>query len=233
VLESFLPLVERLAAIPLDTTDPVEPCWHNGWFQGLDATALYCLLATTRPKRYIEVGSGNSTRFARRAVSDHGLATTIWSIDPQPRVEVDGLCDRVIRQPFETVDLAMYEELEAGDICFFDGSHRSFENSDATVGLVEVLPRLAPGVLVHVHDIFLPWDYPPQLSAQYWSEQYLLATLLLSGGDLVEVVLPNFYACITPPLHRVLAPLWDRFTWSATPTNGLSMWLRRVGPARR
>jgi len=227
VLETFLPLVDQLAAIPLDTSDPTEPCWHNGWFQGLDAVALYGFLATTRPARYIEVGSGHSTRFARRAIRDHGLATTITSIDPQPRAEIDTLCDRVIRRPLEDVDLAVFAELAPGDICFFDGSHRVFMNSDATVSILEVLPRLPTGVLVHVHDIFLPWDYPPQLQHLHWSEQYLLGSMLLGGNELAEVVLPNFLVCIEPALHHVLDALWDRFTWSATPTNGLSFWLRR------
>ena len=97
--------------------------------------------------------------FARHAIRTGNLKTTIMSIDPKPRAEIDSLCDRVMRLPLELCDLNLFRELEPGDILFFDGSHRIFANSDVTVFFIEVLPRLKPGVLVHVHDIFLPADY--------------------------------------------------------------------------
>jgi predicted O-methyltransferase YrrM len=226
-LESFLDFRHDLLQIPLDPADPETPSWHNGWFQGLDAVALYALLAQTKPSRYVEIGSGFSTKFARRAIRDQQLPTRIISIDPSPRSAVDALCDEVIRTPIEDAHLdATLGRLTAGDVLFLDGSHRCFQNSDVSVVFLEVLPELEPGVLVHFHDIFLPWDYPPQMADRYYSEQYLLATALLSDRSL-EVVLPNFFVSIRPDLHRVLSPLWDAFTWSATPTNGLSFWMRR------
>ncbi len=224
-LRAFLPYVDQLKQVPLARPDATGPWWHNGWYQGLDAVALYGFLASTKPQRYVEVGSGNSTKWARRAITDHDLPTTITSIDPQPRAEIDALCDRVERAPLEDADLAVFDELEAGDLCFFDGSHRSFMNSDATVAFVDVLPRLRSGVLVHVHDIFLPWDYPPQIADWYYSEQYLLACWLL-GGDRLEVVLPNFYLSTRPDLHRTLSPLWDDLLWAGTATNGTGFWFR-------
>ena len=84
-LESFLPFVEELAAIPFDARDHREPSWTNHWFQGIDAVALYAFLVQRRPATYLEVGAGYSTRFARRAIENHRLATTIVSIDPSPR----------------------------------------------------------------------------------------------------------------------------------------------------
>jgi predicted O-methyltransferase YrrM len=226
-LESFLDFRHDLLQIPLDPADPETPSWHNGWFQGLDAVALYALLAQTKPSRYVEIGSGFSTKFARRAIRDQQLPTRIISIDPSPRSAVDALCDEVIRTPIEDAHLdATLGRLTAGDVLFLDGSHRCFQNSDVSVVFLEVLPELEPGVLVHFHDIFLPWDYPPQMADRYYSEQYLLATALLSDRSL-EVLLPNFFVSIRPDLHRVLSPLWDAFTWSATPTNGLSFWIRR------
>jgi len=230
VLRSFLGYADGLGRIELDSADLHQPSWHNGWFQGLDAIALYCLLGETRPARYVEIGSGHSTRFARRAISDLGLPTRIRSIDPQPRAEIDGLCDELIRRPLEEVGPDAISDVAAGDIVFFDNSHRCFTNSDVTVAFLELLPDLPPGVLVQFHDIFLPWDYPPQMSDRYYSEQYLLATALLSGARL-EVILPNFYVSISPELYHVLDPIWDRFVWSATPTNGLSFWVRTAPAA--
>jgi hypothetical protein len=77
-------------------------------------------------------------------------------LDPEPRAQIDALCDTSIRRRLEDCDLSMFDQLEAGDILFFDGSHRVFTNSDVTVFFLELMPRLKPGVIVHIHDIFLP-----------------------------------------------------------------------------
>jgi len=228
LLEGFLQYKEDLLRIPGDATNAEDPCWHNAWMAGLDAVALYSLLRLNNPTRYIEVGSGYSTKFARRAIRDGGLQTKIISVDPHPRAQIDALCDRVVRAPLEDAELSLFDGLDAGDIVFIDGSHRSFMNSDATVTFLDVLPRLAPGVFVEFHDICLPWDYPVQFKDLYYSEQYLLACYLLAGGSSIEVVLPDFFVSTEPELHHVLDPLWDRFTWSATPTNGLSFWIRKT-----
>jgi hypothetical protein len=129
-----------------------------------------------------------------------------------------------VRSPLEDVDPSLFERLTSDDILMIDGSHRTFMNSDVTVVFCELLPRLPSGLLLYVDDVFLPWDYPPQLADQWWSEQYLLAAWLLAG-DRLEITLPNFWVSTEPELHRILAPLWDRFTWAAVPTNGTGIWL--------
>lgn len=228
-LTRFLDFCPQLLAIPLVETAPTEPYWTNGWYCGLDALALYCSIAIDPPARFVEIGSGNSTKYARRAIRDHGLTTHVTSIDPHPRAEVDELCDRVIRQGLEDVDLAVFDELAPGDICFLDGSHRVFMNSDATVFFTEVLPRLRPGVLIHVHDVFLPWDYPAHISDWWYSEQYLLSCWLLAGNAL-EIVLPDFYVSTHPDLQHILDPVWDELTWAAVATNGTGFWFRKRSP---
>ena len=188
--------------------DPEAPFWNNTWFTGLDAASLVAFLLARKPKRYIEIGSGFSTRFCRRAVRDGRLATTITSLDPQPRAGIDGLCDNIIRRPLENCDLTLFDQLEPGDIVFFDGSHRALPNSDVTVFFLEVLPRLKPGVLIQVHDIFLPDDYPPAWNKRAYSEQYLLAAMLLFGRRRVRVLLPCYFVsterALSEELRRVL-----------------------------
>jgi predicted O-methyltransferase YrrM len=230
LLDSFAAHEQDLVAIPLSPTGPGEPSWTNGWFQALDAVALYCLMADSNPRRYVEVGSGNSTMFARRAVSDHRLQTEIVSIDPEPRADIDDLCDRVVRSRLEDTDLTLFGGVEAGDIVFIDSSHRCLQNNDTTTFFLDVLPRLPAGVLVQVHDIFLPWDYPPQWADRRYSEQYLLASWLLSAPASATIVLPCFFVSIEPDLHHVLDWLWDRFVWSATAANGQSFWFRTTDP---
>lgn len=206
------------------------PCWLNSYVPGLDAVALYGLVASTRPSRYVEIGSGFSTMFARRAARDHGIDCRITSIDPQPRADVAPLCDDVHRCPVETMDPDVFRTLSSGDILFVDGTHRLLMNSDVSVLFLDVLPRLAPGVLVQFHDIWLPYDYPARWAQRYYSEQYMLAVLLLHSDD-YEIVLPNRYITDDPELSGVLAPLWSRPELAAVPRHGGSFWLRRTGEA--
>jgi hypothetical protein len=233
LLESFLAHRECFLRIPLDApAGAPDPHWVNGWFPGLDAIALHCLLAGNDPARYLEVGSGMSTRIARRAIRDHGLRTRIVSIDPCPRAEIDPICDEVVRAPFEDVDVAVVDQLGDGDILFVDGSHRCFMNSDVTAQFLDVIPRLRPGVLVHLHDIFLPWDYPPAWADRFYSEQYLLAVALLAEGPHLEILLPNAFVSLDDELRRVLEPIWQDPHMAGVQADGGSFWLRRSGPTR-
>jgi hypothetical protein len=175
---------EQLAAIPLHGhADTGDPFWINGFLPGLDAAALYTLVRHGAPRRYVEIGAGHSTRFVARAIHDGDLATRIICYDPAPRASLAGLAHEVHRTRLEDLPAdEIVESLEPGDVLFFDGSHRIFQNSDATVFLLEVLPRLRAGVLVQVHDICLPYDYPPGWEGRWYSEQYVLAAYLLGGG---------------------------------------------------
>lgn len=219
---------EQLSRIPAHARPGlVEPAWINGWLPALDSAALYGILTRTQPPRYLEIGSGNSTLFARQAILDHSLRTRITSVDPAPRAEIDAIADACIRQPLEAVDTSLFDQLESGDILFFDGSHRSLPNSDVTVMFTEILPRIRPGVLVQVHDIWLPDDYPPEQAIRIYSEQYLLATMLLGGGMGYEVILPGWYAANDASLAEVLTPLWRRLETPGFETHGCSFWMLR------
>ncbi|SHK58870.1 class I SAM-dependent methyltransferase [Desulforamulus aeronauticus] len=209
------------------SVDPAAttPGWINGWLPGLDSLAIYGFLVKHNPERYFEIGSGNSTKFARQAISDHRLRTKITSFDPHPRAEVDSLCDQIIRQPVENADISIFSELTAGDILFVDHSHRSFMNSDATVVFLEILPRLKPGVLVEFHDILLPFDYPPEWQQRYYNEQYLLACYLLAEGNKFDIILPNFFISRHHQLNKVLSPLWEKPELAGVETHGSSFWI--------
>jgi hypothetical protein len=228
LLRSFLEYKEELLSIPIEAPENgIEPFWSNTWLPCLDSLALYCLVASGNPKRYFEVGSGNSTKFARRAITDHKLSTRIVSIDPQPRSECDSICDEIIRQPLEGVDLSIFDQMESGDILFIDCSHTVFMNSDDTVFFLEVLPRLKPGVMVEIHDVFLPYDYPPHWADRFYAEQYLLAAYLLAEGPKFNVLLPNLFITLDP-LHEELSDVWNALKENAPALNtgGASFWLQ-------
>jgi hypothetical protein len=209
-----------LRAIPQegDPADPLSPRWNNIWFTALDAAVLVALLRSRKPKNYLEIGSGNSTMFASQAIRSASLPTIISSIDPRPRAEIDALCHRKIRAPLEDCAVAVFDDLNAGDILFLDSSHRVFMNSDVTVFFLEILPRLKPGILIHVHDIFLPADYPEDWNQSLFAEQYLLAAMLLCGAPPFRVVFPSYFICTDQGLSvRARALLEARGSAKALP----------------
>ncbi|MDX6650216.1 MAG: hypothetical protein QOJ97_2167 [Solirubrobacteraceae bacterium] len=216
-VRTVLEYADDLARIPAGPAPAGEPHWNSRWQPNLDAAVLYALLRRHAPATYVEVGSGVSTAFAARAKQDGGLSTRIVSIDPGPRAPVDA--DEAIAQPLELTDLSRFEALRASDMVFLDGSHRSFMNSDATVFFLDVLPRLAPGVLVGIHDVLLPEDYPPEWRHWHYNEQYLLAAYLLAEARWLQPVFAARFAGARPELD----PLWDRI--GVTERGGFAFWL--------
>lgn len=226
-LDAFMGFADGLARIPVQPLpDPAEPHWENMWMPGMDGVVLYGFMATLTPRLYLEIGSGNSTKFARRAIRDRQLNCRIVSIDPRPRTFIDNICEEVIRKPAETVQLEVFDRLQAGDILYIDGSHRVFMNSDVTALFLDVLPRLQPGVIVHVHDILLPHDYLGAWIERRYSEQYLLAAYLLARESRFEVLMPNWFVSHDVELKRRLQPLWDRPEMRGVATHGCSFWMR-------
>ena len=222
----FLDYSSHLATIPIEKPDDTTaPYWHNTYFGGLNAVALYCFPCLLGSRLYVEIGSGNSTKFVRRSIIDNGLPTKIVSIDPTPRAEIDEICDEVIREPLERIDTDLFADLHDGDILMIDGSHRCLQNSDVVVIFLEILPKLNPGVLIYFDDIYLPYDYPPEWGDRYYSEQYMLATLLLSDDrKRYEIVLPHIFMNRDKELNLMVSEFWKEVGIDGGIGNG--MWIR-------
>jgi hypothetical protein len=216
---------DDLARIEVRASNSLDPSWVNGFLPGLDSAAIYCFLRHLSPKLYLEIGSGNSTLFAARARRDGELATSIVSIDPFPRV-ADRVSDESIRDPLELVDPGLFRRVTPGDVVFFDGSHRVFMNSDATTFFLDVLPQLPNDVLVGIHDIYLPDDYPSNIASRYYSEQYLLAAYLLGARGNVEIVLPAMYVSRSQEFAEELDQLWLRPAFQGVERHGGAFWFR-------
>ena len=160
--------------------------FDQDWFSRLDAAAAYGVVRRERPARILEIGSGHSTRFLASAVRDGGLPTQILVIDPAPRASLDALNIRHERRLFGPADSSLCEDLEPGDILFVDSSHVAMPGTDVDRLFLDALPRLAAGVLVHVHDVFLPDGYPESWACRGYNEQLLVGALIQGGGyDLV------------------------------------------------
>jgi hypothetical protein len=209
--------------------DSNQPAWNNGFLPGLDIVAIYGMLAKYKPKKYVEVGSGNSTKVAAKAKRELGLSTQIVSIDPMPRTEIDNLADVVIRQPFENIDYKDLINLESGDILFIDNSHRILPNSDAMVFFMEILPRLKKGVIVHIHDIYIPYDYPQFMCDRFYTEQYGLAFYLLANPAKFQTIFPNYFVSEDKELSAMLEPFWAHKHLEGVERHGGSYWLQIAG----
>jgi len=168
----------------------------NGYYDRGDAEILYATIRHAAPRRIIELGAGYSTLVIEAAVvrnAAEGRPVEFVSIDPEPRIA--GLTPsagltRLERRSATTVPIEQFLELEAGDILFVDTSHTVKLGSEVNFLILDVLPRLRPGVLVHFHDIFLPYEYPRAWFARgtYLAEQYLLQAFLIENAT-YEVVL--------------------------------------------
>lgn len=207
-------------------SDPHKPAWNNGFLPGLDIVGIYTMLAEFKPKNYIEIGSGNSTKVAHMARKEQSLETKIISIDPMPRAEIDSLADTVIREPFENIDLSILDQLSEGDILFVDNSHRILPNSDSMVFYLEILPRLKKGVIVHIHDVYLPYDYPQFMCDRFYSEQYGLAMYLLANPLKYQTIMPNYFIYEDEELSGLISPMWEHQNLKGVERHGGSYWLR-------
>ncbi|HVN35061.1 MAG TPA: class I SAM-dependent methyltransferase [Casimicrobiaceae bacterium] len=188
LVEAFprhLPLYDYPELLP-DGPDLVDFYTRNEQFSWLDPRALFVLLHAWRPRRVIEVGSGYSSLLiadVNRRWFGGGIHVTC--IEPYPRSflknRIDGI-SRLVEEKVQDVPLEEFAALEAGDILFVDSSHVAKTGSDVNRIYFDVLPALAPGVRIHVHDIFLPHEYPQAWvidQNRSWNEQYLLRALLM------------------------------------------------------
>ncbi|TWI83093.1 methyltransferase family protein [Lacibacter cauensis] len=225
LLQQALQYKDNFCDISIQETNAnAAPVWKNDFFPGLDIVILYTLLATVKPKRYVEIGSGTSTKIAAKAKAEQQLTTTITCIDPYPRKEITAVADEWLNVPLQQAPLSLFENLEADDVLFFDGSHLLHANSDVQWFFMEVLPRLKAGVVVQVHDIYLPYDYPQNMCDRFYAEQYMLATMLLSNTERYEIIAPNFYMSEDDELNKILEPLWTELP--GVEKHGGSFWWR-------
>ncbi|MBQ0821156.1 class I SAM-dependent methyltransferase [Microvirga sp. HBU67558] len=179
VLEAIDSHAEDLRAI-LRGRGPAR--FDQSWFPRLDAAAAYAMVRQGKPGRIVEIGSGHSTRFMAQAVRDGGLPTRIICIDPAPRATLRKLDVEHRQTLLRDADPGEFETLAAGDILFIDSSHIAMPGSDVDRLFLDVLPRLAGGTLIHVHDITLPYAYPVIWEWRGYNEQLLVGALLQGGA---------------------------------------------------
>jgi len=215
--------------IPAEPTgEPGRFHSNNDLFGGADALVAYCMIRHFQPRLIIEVGSGFSSLIAAKAIAKNKNSALIC-IEPFPqdflRQGFPGLRS-LIEKKVEEIDLEFFSQLSCGDILFIDSSHTVKIRGDVNYLFLELLPRLKPGVIVHVHDIFFPFDYPRDWvmdELRFWSEQYLLQAFLSFNSEF-EVLIANHYLA-----HYYLEDFKQTFPHSPSWSKG-SFWMRRKAP---
>ena len=217
LLNSLTTYRDELRALDFD--------FDNVYFSGFDAAVYYSLIRYLKPQRIIEVGGGHSTRIAHQALTRNGSGH-LTSIEPFPkeRLLAAKLNIELIQKPVEQLDVEFFDRLEANDILFIDSSHTVKFGSDVCYEFLEVLPRLKPGVWIHVHDIFFPHDYPAEwlLNRRLaLNEQYLLEAFLAFNTSFATQ-LANHWLCLD---HLDGATrLWP----NAASEHASSFWMKRI-----
>ncbi len=176
----------ELTAIPVEAGGPGQFGYRNQMYGFGDAEMLYNMIRLHKPKRIYEIGSGYSTLMARLAIGANRVTDPAYEcehlcIEPYEVPWLERIGVTVLRERVEQIELALFDRLEAHDILFIDSSHVLRPRGDVLREYQEIVPRLAAGVLIHVHDIFTPCDYPePWLRGErrLWNEQYLLEAFL-------------------------------------------------------
>jgi hypothetical protein len=220
------------------SNDPRQFHLHNGCFSYGCAASLHCIIRHNKPKRIIEIGSGNSSKIIAAAITlnsceNHDAQYSI--IDPYSYLEEHNLPAKseILRQPVELMNPEYFESLEENDILFIDSSHVCKMGSDVNFEILEILPSLNTGVYVHFHDVNIPYEYPKSYTTDpqyryYWSESYLLQAFLACNNDF-KIVLPMDYL-----QRHYIDDLKNIFPYSTKTDFGWfsgSFWIKRVSKA--
>ncbi|MDQ6840634.1 MAG: class I SAM-dependent methyltransferase [Actinomycetota bacterium] len=228
-----LELLEKLAPIsrdqPFSNERDGRHRYHfdNDMFSAGDGLVYHCLLRYLRPRRVVEVGIGYSSALLLDTVDEFlGGRCSATFIDPHPERMVDllGAGEQtvdIIAERVQDISRDIFSSLEAGDVLFIDSTHVSKIGSDVNYLYFEVMPSLAPGVFVHIHDIFWPFEYPRSwvLEGRAWNEAYLLRGVLINNSRLEIVWFNDYLRCMEHDRVQGALPLWAR-------NPGGSVWLQ-------
>jgi hypothetical protein len=228
LISQLRPFAAELDSVPYEGNGSSGFWFSNASFTDFDAAVLYSLLRHLKPKHYIELGCGFSSLMSSRALArnhQEGSACDASFCDPEPRLDLKLAYGRLVKKRVQDLPLEMFTPLNSGDVLFIDTSHVLKLQSDIEVELLRILPSLAKGVWIHVHDIFTPYDYPEDWVRRpvrlAFNEQYALECLL-SGGNRYEVSIPLH--C----LFREHAADMQKF-FPRGRERAQSFWLRKAG----
>ena len=217
LLDQFHYLGE-LKEIPMEEPSSLSFFSANPFFGPGDGEFLYQMIRHFHPAKIVEVGCGFSTLLALQAIKKNktdlpGYPCDLTGIDPYPVSWLKDLPIRMLRQSADTVDQQIFLQLKSGDFLFIDSSHMIRPQGEVLYLILEILPLLNPGVIIHFHDIFSPADYPEswiKKEMRFWNEQYLLEGFLsgnrgfriLGALSYLHIFFPEKLAEVCPVLAK-------------------------------
>lgn len=201
-------LFRRLREDPrINTWNLGEDHLHNGWYGTPDAEVYAAMILDQKPDLIVEVGAGFSTLIAAATIREMTEPCRIAIIDPQPRTSVEAVAGEVHLLPVEDVPLPKFP-MTKNTLLFIDSSHIIRAGGDIPYLYNRLLPTLPPGTLVHVDDVFLPFDYPSIYRKRLYTEQYILHALLSNARNLRVQFATHAMARRFPDLMRdVISPI--------------------------
>jgi hypothetical protein len=191
---------QELLGLPEEKRGPLEFYFNNGAFESGDAEYWYQIIRAIKPEKIFEIGSGNSTLMAVKAIrknheEDPSYKCEHVCIEPYEMPWLEEVGVSVIRKKVEEIELGFFSRLKENDILFIDSSHIIRPEGDVIFEYLELLPSLNKGVIVHVHDIFSPKNYSKKWltdEVMFWNEQYLLEAFLSHNGSWAIIGALNF-----------------------------------------
>lgn len=211
---------EELLSLPLKKPSKHEFGFWNGYYEPGDAEMYYNIIRYFKPARILEVGCGHSTLIARRAIAQNKADDPTYCcehacVEPYERPWLEALGIDVIRKRVELCTPSLFDKLRMNDILFIDSSHVVRPQGDVAYLYLSILPRLKPGVLVHVHDVFTPRDYLDKWvrEGRLWNEQYILEAFLSCNDRFRVIMALNMMARDHPEALATACPVLLRHPW--------------------
>jgi predicted O-methyltransferase YrrM len=208
----------------------------NDFFGPADAIVLYTIIRHFAPARIVEIGSGFSSALMLDTNERHfDNSIELTFIDPEPErlrsLLTGGEAMTIVSRPVEEVELSTFAALEADDVLFIDSSHVAKVGSDVNWIFFEILPRVASGVHVHLHDVFFPFEYPREYVERgwAWNESYMLRAFLQFNADFRILFFPSFLQAFYKEQLALKLPLATRHPRSWPALTSASIWLTRHG----
>ncbi len=210
-----------------DKENPEEFFWKNPAFSFSDAMAYYCVLRHFKPNHVVEIGSGFSTLIANQALRKNGIGK-ITLIEPYPKEFLKSLetVDTIIESFVQDIPIAEIIELvENSDVWFIDSTHTVKVGSDCLYIYLKIMPEISKDIIVHTHDVFLPFAAPIQFALDkhiYWTEQYLLYAYMLDNPK-IEILFGSSY------MEKLVPEAMKKLMSNKYPGGGSSIWYRLNG----
>jgi len=229
LLHQIGPFLQEYYSLP-EHSEREDQFARIGGFGDEDGAILYSMIRKFQPSRMIEIGAGKSTVLSTLALETNGnMSAHLTAIDPFPqkflknhiRPRVD-----IVAKKIEDIPISVFGELESNDILFIDSSHTVRIGGDVLIEILEILPRLKPGVIVHIHDIFLPNHYPKEWVMDrhvFWAEQYVVQAFL-AFNSAFEILWGYNMICASRKDQLSCAILARKPEFG----NGSSLWLRKI-----